>query len=119
MIGRVIKFRQWSNKQNRYLGYWGIGDIDGDESYQKGPYADQTSEHEQFIGLLDVNGVEIYEGDVLLFGLITGIVAFDGVGYHLQSLNPEGAGYILKARDYYESKIIGNIHDTHTTEAGR
>lgn len=122
---REIKFRQWLG--DRYE-YWGIG-IDGNTFV--GPCSggmtrvDKTP-HEQFTGLTDRNGVEIYEGD------ITRVYSHGYESTHLIEWGGEYPAFELSGWDgdcnglHYcmceadtEIEVIGNIHqNTELLEIG-
>lgn len=64
----------------------------------------------QFTGLLDKNGEQIYEGDIMILhkknSVETGEVVFVWGGY---CLSPKG--YCLSSFDGDRGEVIGNIHD--------
>ena len=77
----------------------------------------------QFTGLLDKNGKEIYEGDIVktMHGYI-GEIKFDspswGIDYHEEKETGAFGVSIYIKRFYEESEIIGNIFENHELLSG-
>lgn len=100
---REIKFRVWDNETNKF---WHEGrNIALVSLVPDNLVNDDSTVLEQYTGFKDLDGGEIYEGDVLLDvddGIIIGVVKFvDG--------SWEVAGDLLL--DVHCNQIIGNIHE--------
>ena len=112
---RDIKFRAWDKKQKRF-GYLDLSSSDfGDPSY----FNDTL---QQFTGLLDENGVEIYEGDIVQlclqgYGIDLPNVTVSDVVYKYGGFQFNNNKKILDVEQYiqslmyqYEILVIGNIY---------
>jgi len=66
----------------------------------------------QFIGLHDINKVEIYEDDIVDTGYDRWVVRFDNGSFY--AVKPNTGSFLDLSREiinYYEMKVVGNIHD--------
>ena len=133
---REIKFRCWDKTNNRMLppvDAWGFGE--GAETFFDNTlciYKDEVV-LQQYTGLKDMNGVEIYEGDIIQWEdswdeenvqaeLKYGIGKFDGGVYNYVGFYLERDGEILEPyeitnmiqdfnKKYYSYEVIGNIFE--------
>lgn len=103
---REIKFRVWDMKHNEYI-YWdelkAIPGVLG--MLLTGKLTNSIIE--QFTGLHDYEGKEIYEGDIVLEGGLTGIIEWDNkFAKYICRMDLGTTGMYLQ-----RMKIIGNIHE--------
>ena len=110
---REIKFRawfpdnHWAFKKGRQMVY----DITDNTIFEACGFWDEAVIFEQFTGLYDTDGAEIYEGDIIqvldnkgVVGWSTKFASFTISGYWWNFKNFFGGDPI----DY---KVIGNIHE--------
>jgi len=106
---KTIKFRAWDGKK-----MWQWEDIKGDSLHEIAEIYPERNEHlMQFTGLLDKNGKEIYEGDIVDMwnnGLNSSIEFRKSGFYIISSGDGKNSAYMLHQRNKWV-KIIGNIYE--------
>lgn len=70
---RDIKFRQW-DEQNKRFSYWGFTEPGTFQSPMTQNNNAMDTPHQQLTGLLDKDGIEIYESDLLEIEKVVGEV---------------------------------------------
>lgn len=127
-MNREIKFRIWDNEDKKYLSlrdYQGLGaiEVENDETLTLSPrYRFLTSMMimperfvpQQYVGLKDKNGVEVYEGDKVMFDYKW--TKLDEIG--VVTWNKDTASFQIKGHIPSSSmkhldrmKVIGNIYE--------
>lgn len=110
---RELKFRAWHKE--RFFG--SIGRFEYFNLYKDaGEILDDwfhnDDNFEQYTGLKDKNGKEIYEGDIVDYnddGECIGIVKYDAPEFYLDADATNGARMFLKGAPH--QRVIGNIHE--------
>ena len=118
---RGLKFRAWDKRwswmdYDFYLSSKGVAFETPSTTYDTPNIEIEEQDNleiMQYTGIKDIDGVEIYEGDVIdrLHDKL-GYVVFSGCSFCRRVLTPKGArDYHLSAEDSPLIKIIGNIHE--------
>lgn len=110
---RELKFRAWSNENNRYCDF-----VTLDESRRwigwimsSGVYLTTIDINlEQYTGLKDKNGKEIYEGDIMIFDACLYKVVWNEeyAGFDYETIGEWG---VTSTNVFNEGAVVGNIHE--------
>lgn len=112
---RTIKFRAWDKQRKRMMS---VGCIvfplhnEASRVYPKRNKENEITDYElmQFTGLLDKNGIEIYEGDLVAYrNRGNKPIGFLKGGFVL--LNEYGEFYDSVCAAHGECEVIGNIYE--------
>lgn len=112
----IAKFRYWDSF-NAVMVYSEKTLADFFKDYELALYGDNNPVLMQFAGLQDINGRDIYEGDILASHMGKLTVVFD-YGEFIGKMDdqPGRWPYIMQPRFFPQVKIIGNVYETAETE---
>jgi hypothetical protein len=100
---REIKFRGWSNEEKKYY-YDNIGGTIKNKEIFIGSVGYFNGIIQQFTGLKDSKGIEVYEGDIIQY-----FVKGEVFGRFVVKWNDEG--FWDYGINLSKSKVIGNIYE--------
>ena len=109
-----FKFRAWIEEEKRYF-YFTLEQWAERKCNYSGDWDEKVSrskEMEQFTGLHDKNGREIYEGDVIETETCYGTVCFEDGQFGFK-VKPDNnyVGNLMDLTTWHSIEIIGNIHE--------
>jgi uncharacterized phage protein (TIGR01671 family) len=112
---REIKFRVFVESMNRYIKWSDAENNCFVDMLDYGIDAEENVCVEQFTGLHDKNGKEIYEGDKLQNGIDghTWIIEWAGDGDYcgFVAVNKRGHRELFLNRNFKNAEVIENIHE--------
>lgn len=115
---KEIKFRSW-NKEVKKFTYFEIGpSIEFTQENKTGMFLEATNsvyltpyeEPQQYTGLRDKNGKDVYEGDIVTDGVINYVVAFYAGAWCLK-LGIEGGTWYTLYPVACQREVVGNIYE--------
>ena len=107
---REIKFRAWLKgvfDEGGDMVYFDLFSTDGDYIIKEGRSVRECDAVMQYTGLRDVDGKEIYEGDILEY--FSGLVAKGSNPIIRQVVKWEQYRYSID--NYKNSSVVGNVHE--------
>jgi len=124
MNNRQIKFRVWDITDNKYLASYADngetfhynGNFTGVDWFIQCSRLEQPKRFvvQQYTGLKDIYGIEIYEGDILSEDWCVVIFKYGAFGYNIPGY-VDNFIWLNELNDHF-IKVIGNIFETEIKE---
>lgn len=113
-MNRPIKFRVWDKHHKQWIGACAI-ELDGTIIDIHNAIPETNCIAQQYTGLKDTNGKEIFEGDILNCDLVGGddpqtVIFKDGI-FTLDYLTPGCYNLYDEINQMVRHKVIGNIFE--------
>lgn len=103
-----IKLRAW-DKDCRRFEHFEIGENDDRYGMFRVTANKFGSVVEQYTGLKDKDGKEVYEGDIVVNGTLTGVVEYKVDDFCAWTVRTATNGTVLLSGSW---TVIGNVHET-------
>jgi uncharacterized phage protein (TIGR01671 family) len=116
-MNREIKFRGWDGSQMYHIDIYQYINLNEHKQDELLPWGTRDYPLQQFTGLLDKNGVEIYEGDIIIYTDPSGCDSFIAQVIFNTDMTLSSLEFGLWNKNGYqrldlgEYEVIGNIYE--------